>query len=102
MGGSGGKQDTSLRAFEACSESLDKRGGDVCELAVAGRDDEGEQRAQAAVETERPFLDGHVLVAQGVVALFDLEFAGEARDGVLVDADDVMRLFRQARFAVAQ
>lgn len=48
------------------------------------------------MEAEGQFLDGHVLVADGVIALVDLELAGVAGDGVLVDADGVQVVARQA------
>ncbi|RXF07878.1 hypothetical protein EG878_17105, partial [Enterococcus faecalis] len=96
VGGSGVEEDADGGASQTGAQSRKQDLGEVGELGVAGRYDQREQRAQADVEAEGQLLDGHVLVADGVIALFDLELAGEARDGVLVDADGVQVVARQA------
>ena len=101
LGGSSVEKNADGGAFETGAQPLQQRLGEVGELGVAGRDDEREQRAQADVEAEGQLLDGHVLVADRVIALFDLEFARVPGDGVLVDADAVQVVARQARLALA-
>ena len=101
LGGSSVEENADGGAVETGAQPLQQRLGEVGELGIPGRHDEREQRAQADVEAEGQLLDGHVLVADRVIALFDLELARVPGNGVLVDADGVQVVAREGRLALA-
>ena len=86
-GGAAGVDDQAeLADADTARQLADESDGEVNELGVAAGDDEREEAPRVGPVQIGELLGAHLLVADGVEALGDLELAREAGDDVLVDA----------------
>src|SRR6266571_1427672 len=86
-GGAGIEKGSNRRAACTRTNTSKQLVTDDAECGVTPSDDHGEQFAAVDIERTEDLFDPHVLVTNGMKALFDLEFPRKPRDRMFVDTD---------------